>query len=46
MEKELLKKIKALYEKSLLLETSNEVEKKEILADIKYMALLISRGMH
>lgn len=46
MEKELLKKIKALYEKSLLLENSNETDKKEILADIKYMALLICRGIH
>jgi hypothetical protein len=46
-EEELLKKIEALYQKSLQLkESKDEKHKREIISDIKYMALLISRSSH
>lgn len=46
-EEEILKKIEALYQKSLELKDSkNEKHKRETISDIKYMALLISRSCH
>ncbi len=46
-EEELLKKIEALYKKSLEVKNvTDEETKKNLLSDIKYIALLISRGIH
>jgi hypothetical protein len=46
-DEELVKKTKAIYDKALQLKhISNDEQRKELLSDIKYMSLLVCRGVH
>jgi hypothetical protein len=46
-DEELVKKTKAIYDKALQLKhISNDEQRKELLSDIKYMSLLVCRGVY